>query len=217
MQARQPRSSPSDSRGSLGGSLGDRLGRRRIFILGVIWFTVASVGCAFAPSTAVLIGMRALQGAGAALLTRAAPAAADPSPVDKATAQALFDDGKRLLKEKSYAEACPKLAESMRLDPALGTKLHLADCYEKNGQTASAWVLFREAAEQAKIANQLDRFKKASDRADALALRLCRLRIEVSVEAEVTGVEVVRDGRFVAVIAEREEQAEQALRELPRS
>lgn len=53
----------------LGGSLGDRMGRRRIFVLGVVWFTVASVGCAFAPSTGVLIAMRALQGAGAALLT----------------------------------------------------------------------------------------------------------------------------------------------------
>jgi EmrB/QacA subfamily drug resistance transporter len=53
----------------LGGSLGDRLGRRRMFIIGVLWFTAASVGCALAPSTAVLIGMRALQGAGAALLT----------------------------------------------------------------------------------------------------------------------------------------------------
>lgn len=53
----------------LGGSLGDRMGRRRIFVIGVLWFTAASVGCAAAPSTGVLIGMRALQGAGAALLT----------------------------------------------------------------------------------------------------------------------------------------------------
>lgn len=53
----------------LGGSLGDRMGRRRIFIVGVLWFTAASVGCALAPGTEVLIGMRALQGAGAALLT----------------------------------------------------------------------------------------------------------------------------------------------------
>ncbi len=37
----------------LGGSLGDRLGRRRIFVLGVIWFTAASVGCALAPSAGV--------------------------------------------------------------------------------------------------------------------------------------------------------------------
>ena len=53
----------------LGGSLGDRLGRRRIFVLGVIWFTAASAGCAVAPTSGLLIGMRALQGVGAALLT----------------------------------------------------------------------------------------------------------------------------------------------------
>jgi EmrB/QacA subfamily drug resistance transporter len=53
----------------LGGSLGDRLGRRRIFVLGVIWFTIASAGCAIAPTSGVLIGMRALQGVGGALLT----------------------------------------------------------------------------------------------------------------------------------------------------
>jgi len=53
----------------LGGSLGDRLGRRRIFVLGVIWFTAASIGCALAPTATVLIAMRAVQGVGAALLT----------------------------------------------------------------------------------------------------------------------------------------------------
>jgi EmrB/QacA subfamily drug resistance transporter len=52
----------------LGGSLGDRMGRRRIFQFGVIWFTVASIGCALAPNGAVLIAVRALQGVGAALL-----------------------------------------------------------------------------------------------------------------------------------------------------
>ena len=53
----------------LGGSLGDRLGRRRIFLGGVVWFAVASAGCALAPTSGVLIAMRALQGVGAALLT----------------------------------------------------------------------------------------------------------------------------------------------------
>jgi EmrB/QacA subfamily drug resistance transporter len=53
----------------LGGSLGDRIGRRRIYLLGVVWFTAASVGCALAPTSGVLIAMRALQGIGAALLT----------------------------------------------------------------------------------------------------------------------------------------------------
>ncbi len=53
----------------LGGSLGDRLGRRRIYLVGVVWFTLASVGCALAPTAAALIAMRALQGVGSALLT----------------------------------------------------------------------------------------------------------------------------------------------------
>ncbi|MEV4809164.1 MFS transporter [Micromonospora avicenniae] len=53
----------------LGGSLGDRFGRRRIFLLGVIWFTAASVLCGLAQGTGWLIGARFLQGAGGALLT----------------------------------------------------------------------------------------------------------------------------------------------------
>ena len=53
----------------LGGSLGDRLGRRRVFVFGVVWFTVASVGCTVTPDAGLLIAMRALQGVGAALLT----------------------------------------------------------------------------------------------------------------------------------------------------
>jgi len=53
----------------LGGSLGDRHGRRRIFTVGVVWFTLASALCAAAPSAEVLIAARALQGIGGALLT----------------------------------------------------------------------------------------------------------------------------------------------------
>lgn len=53
----------------LGGSLGDRLGRRRIYLVGVVWFTAASVLCALAPTAEVLIAARALQGIGGALLT----------------------------------------------------------------------------------------------------------------------------------------------------
>jgi EmrB/QacA subfamily drug resistance transporter len=52
----------------LGGSLGDRLGRRRVFIWGLAWFGVASILCAAAPSAGFLIAARALQGVGGALL-----------------------------------------------------------------------------------------------------------------------------------------------------
>jgi len=53
----------------LGGSLGDRFGRRRVFLIGVAWFAVASLLCGLAPSVEALIGARALQGVGGALLT----------------------------------------------------------------------------------------------------------------------------------------------------
>ncbi|HEY9463368.1 MAG TPA: MFS transporter, partial [Vicinamibacterales bacterium] len=53
----------------IGGSLGDRFGRRRIFVVGVIWFAVASLLCALAPTTETLVAARALQGIGGALLT----------------------------------------------------------------------------------------------------------------------------------------------------
>lgn len=53
----------------VGGALGDRFGRRKVFLLGVGIFSVASLGCALAPSIRVLVGARAVQGIGAALLT----------------------------------------------------------------------------------------------------------------------------------------------------
>ena len=53
----------------LGGSLGDRLGRRRVFVVGTVWFALASLVCGLAPNPAVLVAARALQGVGAALLT----------------------------------------------------------------------------------------------------------------------------------------------------
>ena len=53
----------------LGGSLGDRYGRRRIFEIGVVWFTTASALCAIAPNVEVLILARVIQGVGGALLT----------------------------------------------------------------------------------------------------------------------------------------------------
>ncbi|MCO1596823.1 MFS transporter [Micromonospora sp. RHAY321] len=53
----------------LGGALGDRFGRRRVFLVGVVWFTAASVLCGLAQGTSWLIAARFLQGAGGALLT----------------------------------------------------------------------------------------------------------------------------------------------------
>jgi EmrB/QacA subfamily drug resistance transporter len=72
----------------LGGSLGDRFGRRRIFSIGVIWFAVASAACGLAPSAPFLIVMRALQGVGGALLMPGSLAILEASfsPDDRARA-----------------------------------------------------------------------------------------------------------------------------------
>lgn len=53
----------------VGGALGDRYGRRRIFVLGVVWFAAGSLLCGIAPNAGILIAARALQGIGGALLT----------------------------------------------------------------------------------------------------------------------------------------------------
>ncbi|HEX7100652.1 MAG TPA: DHA2 family efflux MFS transporter permease subunit [Acidimicrobiia bacterium] len=72
----------------VGGSLADRFGRRRIYLLGVAWFTVASVLCALAPSSGWLIAARILQGVGGALLTPGSLAILQSCfhPDDRATA-----------------------------------------------------------------------------------------------------------------------------------
>jgi hypothetical protein len=123
----------------------------------------------------------------------AGPAAAQ-SANDKAAAETLFEQGRALLQKGKYAEACPKLAESLRLDTGIGTMLYLAECYERSGKTASAWAQFREAQETARQAGD-SREKVARDRADKLEPKLSRLAIVVP--KEVSGLVVTRDGREV--------------------
>ena len=53
----------------LGGALGDRYGRRRVFLVGVVWFAVTSLGCGLAQTPGTLVAARVLQGIGGALLT----------------------------------------------------------------------------------------------------------------------------------------------------
>ncbi|HKR09863.1 MAG TPA: MFS transporter, partial [Gemmatimonadaceae bacterium] len=69
----------------IGGSLGDQFGRKRIFLMGVLWFTAASIWCGGAPSALLLIIGRALQGIGAAFLV----------PGSLAIISATFDGAER--------------------------------------------------------------------------------------------------------------------------
>ncbi|TLS40004.1 MFS transporter [Streptomyces montanus] len=76
----------------LGGALGDRFGRRKVFVVGVIWFAVASLLCGLAPNAGMLVAARALQGIGGALLTPGSLALIQASfhPDDRAKAVGLW-------------------------------------------------------------------------------------------------------------------------------
>ena len=118
-----------------------------------------------------------------------------PTDADRAAAQVLFDEGRALMEDESYDEACKKFAESMRLDKAIGTQLNLGLCYEKAGRFASAWINFEEARARAAKEGQENRVKVAKEYADALAGRLSKIRYVV--EDPPDGLVVERDNTEV--------------------
>ncbi len=107
------------------------------------------------------------------------------------TAEALFDQARALVKEGKIEEACPKFAESQRLDPAPGTLVYLADCHERAGRVATAWATFREAHAASVATGQKERAELAKKRADALEPLLPKLSVVVK---DTPGVVVKRAG-----------------------
>ena len=125
----------------------------------------------------------------------ASDARAQLSAQDKALADAFFEEGVKLLRAGKVAEACPKLAESQKKDPAIGTSLYLAECYERSGKIASAWAEFHQAEDMAR-ARQDNRASLAKTRADRLSPS--KLVITLTPGADLPGLEVRRDGELVA-------------------
>jgi len=114
---------------------------------------------------------------------------------NRAAAEALFNEGRKLAASGKYAEACPKFEASEQLDPGLGTLLNLAACYEKLGKTASAWAEYKEAIPLARASGSKVRLDLATERATALESRLSMLTIRAMGGAEeATGLEIRRDG-----------------------
>lgn len=115
----------------------------------------------------------------------ASPASAQAqSASNKAAAEALFDEGVKLLKAGEIEKACRKLESSQRVDPGIGTLLYLGECYEQEGRTASAWATFREAASKAKAAGETNRARTGMKRAEKLESRLSRVTFQVASENE---------------------------------
>lgn len=133
--------------------------------------------------------------AGVLALALALPATARAAdPREQQLAQALFDEGRQLMEAKRYAEACPKLAESQRLDPGGGTLLNLAVCHEKEGKVASAQAELQDALSLALRDGRKDRQELARERLAAVEPKVPRVSVVVAPEADVDGLEVKLDG-----------------------
>lgn len=114
------------------------------------------------------------------VLASASAAWAQPSgPGAAALAEGLFQDAKRLMAEGNFQEACPKLAESHRLDPAGGTALLLGSCHESMRRWASAWAAYKEAVGFAIKDHRGDREQRAKERLREVEARLGWLRLRV--------------------------------------
>jgi hypothetical protein len=147
----------------------------------------------------------ALLSLSAALLAAPAAAAGPPRASIQSTplppvvqAESLFDQGRKLVIQGRYGEACPYFAESERLDHGVGTLLNLAECHEKNGQLATAWAEYRAAAMEAGGLGQADRAQIAREREVALQPQLAHLALTLPLQGLPPGAEVHRDGVLVS-------------------
>lgn len=113
-------------------------------------------------------------------ITSRRPAAAEPSAADRAEATRLFEQGRTLLKDEKYAEACDAFAKSFALDQAPGTQVNLGDCALREGHVAKAWRLYDAAAHEYERTSRSAGAKFARDAATALAPRLATVAIRVA-------------------------------------
>lgn len=96
------------------------------------------------------------------------------------SADSLYKEGRSLLDQKKYDEACPKLAESNRLEPGAGTMLALALCHEGQGKTATAHRELEQAATTAQIKGREDLAAAARKKADAMEPKLSKLVVRAN-------------------------------------
>ncbi len=117
---------------------------------------------------------------------------------DSNVAEQLFREGKRLLAAGRVADACKAFDGSYRKDAQISTLLNLADCREKNGQYASAWGHFLDAERMSRSrADGASYGATAKDRAAKLESRLSYLIINVPIDANVSGLQITRNGNAV--------------------
>jgi hypothetical protein len=112
-------------------------------------------------------------------------------------AEQMFTEGRKLMGEGKFDEACPKLAESQRLDPGGGTILNLAVCHQGQGRFASAWSEFREAIDLARTDGRRDREQLALEHLAEVEPKVSHLTLSIEPKAEVSGMAIKLDGQIV--------------------
>ena len=115
---------------------------------------------------------------------------------DKDKADSLFRQGKRLMSEKRYADACESFEHSFRLDPGIGAELNVAKCYEEWGKLATAYRAFKKAEDLAKDAHD-SRVGKIHELVEQLDLQVPKLTIHVAKDADADSLKVWMDGATV--------------------
>jgi serine/threonine-protein kinase len=115
---------------------------------------------------------------------------------NKDKADTLFKEGKKLMADKRYSEACPKLEQSMKLDPGIGTELNIGKCYEDWGRIGKALVAYKKALDMAKEAKD-KRVPQIQELVDGLDSQAPRLTIKLPSGASADGVKVTLDGDVI--------------------
>lgn len=123
-----------------------------------------------------------------------APTDAPLSPDAEARAKQLFDAALADAQAENYRDACPKFRASYTINRKASTLLNLGTCYERNGQTASAWGAFSEAVGAARQAGHPEWAAQASERIRALEPRVVKVTIVVPAGTRVPGLTLKRDG-----------------------
>ena len=117
--------------------------------------------------------------AAAILAVALGPSIARAQSNNAMVAEALFEEGQKLMDAGKTKEACEKFASSQKLDPATGTLLNLAACHEKQGLVATAWLEFNDALAQSQRSGDKSRIEFAKHHIGALEKQLHRVVIEV--------------------------------------
>jgi len=116
---------------------------------------------------------------------------AEPVFAQSAEAEAMFNEGDKLMAAGKLAEACAAFEASNNLDPRAGTLIRLGECREANHQYASAWTAYRGGFARAKDPRKRD---IAQAKVTALEPRLSHLTIVVG-SHKVDGLVILRDGK----------------------